>query len=140
VNRSVLWCNKFGPSFARRLKKKHKGLSDIFYLDEVFVKINGIQYYLLRAVDQHRDVVDVFLQRGRDGLVAKCFFARLLKNNEGIPRKVVTDRLRNYNVAHRELIPDAHHDTSQYANNRAELSDQPTRARESGMRKFKSAH
>jgi len=54
------------------------------------------------------------------------------------PRKIVTDKLRSYGVAHRELIPDAIHDTSQYANNRAELSHQPTRVRERGMRKFKS--
>ncbi|MEO2175435.1 MAG: DDE-type integrase/transposase/recombinase, partial [bacterium] len=54
------------------------------------------------------------------------------------PRKIVTDKLRSYGVAHRELIPDTIHDTSQYANNRAELSHQPTRVRERGMRRFKS--
>ena len=133
-----LWCNKFGPKFARRLRKKHKGFGDTFYLDEVFVKINGIQYYLWRAVDQGGDVVDVLLQKRRDGEAAKRFFARLLKSNGGIPRKIVTDKLRSYNVAHRELVPDVLHDTSQYANNRAELSHQPTRVRERGMRKFKS--
>jgi putative transposase len=133
-----LWCNKFGPKFARRLRKKHKGFGDTFYLDEVFVKINGIQYYLWRAVDQDGDVVDVLLQKRRDGEAAKRFFARLLKSNGGIPRKIVTDKLRSYNVAHRELVPDVLHDTSQYANNRAELSHQPTRVRERGMRKFKS--
>ncbi len=52
----------------------------------------------------------------------------------------MTDKLRSYGVAHRELIPDAIHDTSQHANNRAELSHQPTRVRERGMRRFKSAH
>jgi putative transposase len=133
-----LWCNKFGPKFARRLRKKHRGFGDTFYLDEVFVKINGIQYYLWRAVDQDGDVVDVLLQKRRDGEAAKRFFARLLKSNGGIPRKIVTDKLRSYNVAHRELVPDVLHDTSQYANNRAELSHQPTRVRERGMRKFRS--
>lgn len=133
-----LWCNKFGPKFARRLRKKHKGFGDTFYLDEVFVKIKCIQYYLWRAVDQDGDVVDVLLQKRRDGEAAKRFFARLLKSNGGIPRKIVTDKLRSYNVAHRELVPDVLHDTSQYANNRAELSHQPTRVRERGMRKFKS--
>ncbi len=54
------------------------------------------------------------------------------------PRKIVTDKLRSYGVAHRELIPDTIHDTSQYANNRAELSHQPTRVRERVMRRFKS--
>jgi putative transposase len=56
------------------------------------------------------------------------------------PRRIVTDKLRSYGVAHRELIPDTIHDTSQYANNRAELSHQPTRVRERGMRRFKSTH
>ena len=64
--------------------------------------------------------------------------ARLLRNNRGGPSKIVTDKLRSYGVAHRELIPDAIHDTLQYANNRAELSQQSTRVRERGMRRFKS--
>ena len=51
---------------------------------------------------------------------------------------IVTDKLRSYGVAHRELMPEAIHDTDQYANNRAELSHQPTRVRERGMRRFKS--
>ena len=63
---------------------------------------------------------------------------RLLKVHCNEPRKIVTDKLRSYGVAHRELVPDSIHDTSQYANNRAELSHQSTRVRERGMRKFKS--
>ncbi len=58
-----LWCNKFGLKYARRLKKKHQGYGDIFFIDEVFVKIDGKQHYLWRAVDQDGEVVDVFLQR-----------------------------------------------------------------------------
>jgi putative transposase len=81
---------------------------------------------LWRAVDQDGDVVDVLLQKRRDGAAAKRFFARLLKNNGGIPRKVVTQKMRSYNVAHRGLMRDVLHDTSQYANNRAALSHQPT--------------
>ena len=61
-----------------------------------------------------------------------------MKRHEDEPPKIVTDKLRSYGVAHRELIPEAIHDTSQYANNRAELSHQPTRVRERGMRRFKS--
>jgi putative transposase len=133
-----LWCNKFGPQYARRLKRRHQGFGDTFYIDEVFVKINGIQHYLWRAVDQDGEIVDVFLQRRRDGKAAKRFFKRLLINNRGEPRKIVTDKLRSYGVAHRELIPDTIHDTTQYANNRAELSHQPTRVRERLMRRFKS--
>jgi putative transposase len=133
-----LWCIKFGPKYSRRLKRKHQGFGDTFYIDEVFVKINGKQHYLWRAVDQDGEVVDVFLQARRDGNAAKRFFRRLLRSHGGEPRKIVTDKLRSYGVAHREIIPEAIHDTSHYANNRAEQSHEPTRVRERGMRRFKS--
>jgi putative transposase len=109
-----------------------------FYIDEVFVKINGKQHYLWRAVDQDGEVVDVFLQAKRDGAAAKRFFKRLLRSHGGEPRKIVTDKLRSYGVAHRELIPEAVHVTERYANNRAEQSHEPTRVRERVMRRFKS--
>ena len=134
-----LWCNKFGPHYAKRLKRRHQGYGDTFFIDEVFVRIQGQQQYLWRAVDQDGEVVDVFLQARRDGKAAKRFFKRLLKNHTDEPRKIVTDKLRSYGVAHRELIPDTNHDTTRYANNRAEVSHQPTRVRERGMRRFKSS-
>jgi len=83
-------------------------------------------------------VVDIFLQARRDDKAAKHFFKRFLNNCRNEPRKIVTDKLKSYNVAQRELVPDTIHDTSQYANNRAELSHQPPRVRERGMRRFKS--
>ena len=134
-----LWCNKFGPRYARRLRRKHRGFGDTFFIDEVFVKIEGKQHYLWRAVDQDGEVIDVFLQTRRDGSAAKRFFRRVLKVHQAEPRRIVTDKLRSYGVAHRELMPDVVHDTSQYANNRAELSHQPTRVRERGVRRFKSS-
>ena len=133
-----LWCNKFGPRFARNLRRKHQGYGDTFFIDEVFVKIQGKQHYLWRAVDQDGEVVDVFLQKRRDGKAAMRFFRRLLRVHKSEPRKIVTDKLGSYGVAHRELIPETIHDTTQYANNRAELSHEPTRVRERGMRRFKS--
>ena len=133
-----LWFIKFGAIYTRRLKRKHRGYGDTFCIDEVFVKINGIQHYLWRAVDQDGEVVDVFLQARRDGATAKRFFERLLRSNGGEPRKIVTDKLRSYGVAHRELIPEAIHSTELYENNRVEQSHEATRARERGMRKFKS--
>ena len=133
-----LWCIKFGRIYTRRLKRRHTGYGDTFYIDEVFVKINGKQHYLWRAVDQDGEVIDVFLQSCRDGSAAKRFFKRLLRGHGGAPRQIVTDKLRSYGVAHRELIPETIHNTAQYANNRAELSHQPTRVRERGMRRFKS--
>jgi putative transposase len=133
-----LWCIKFGPMFAGRLKRQHRGYGDTFFIDEVFVKIQGKQHYLWRAVDQDGEVVEVLLQARRDGNAAKRFFDRLLSVNGGEPRKIVTDKLGSYWVAHRELIPDAIHDTSRYSNNRAEVSHQSMRVRERGMRRFKS--
>ena len=78
-----LWCIKFGAIYTRRLKRKHRGYGDTFYIDEVFAgvpdhKINGKQHYLWRAVDQNGEVVDVYLQAKRDGASAKRFFRRLL--------------------------------------------------------------
>ena len=133
-----LWCIKFGARYARRLKRRHRGYGDTFYIDEVFVKINGKQQYLWRAVDQDGEVVDVYLQARRYGAAAKRFFRRLMRNHGGEPRTIVTDKLRSYGVAHRELMPDVTHNTERYANNRAEQSHESTRVRERGMRKFKS--
>ena len=106
-----LWCNKFGPEYTKRLKFRHQGFGDTFFIDEVYVKIGGKQQYLWLAVDQDGEVVDVFLQARRDGAAAKRFFRRLLKNHHGEPRKIVTDKLRSYGVAHREHIPEALHDS-----------------------------
>jgi putative transposase len=133
-----LWCIKFGFKYARRLKRRHQGYGDTFYIDEVFVKINGKQLYLWRAVDQDGEVVDVYLQANRNGAAAKRFFRRLIQSNQGEPRNIVTDKLRSYGVAHREVMPEAIHVTDQYANNRAEQSHEVTRVRERGMRRFKS--
>jgi len=107
-----LWCNKFGPKYSARLKRKHRGYGDTFFIDEVFIKIDGKQHYLWRAVDQDGEIVDVYLQKRRDGAAAKRFFKRLLKKHGVEPRKIVTDKLRSYGVAQRELIPDTIHDTA----------------------------
>ena len=127
-----LWCNKFGALYARRLERRHQGYGDTFFIEEVFVKINGKQHYLWRAVDQDGEVVDVYIQARRDGKAATRFFKRLLRSHGCEPRKIVTDKLRSYGVAHRVLMTDVIHDTSQYANNRAEQSHEPTRVRERG--------
>jgi putative transposase len=82
-----LWCIKFGAKYARRLKRIHQGYGDTFDSDEVFIKINGKQHYLWRAVDQGGEVVDVYLEAKRDGVAAKRFFKRLLRSHNGEPRK-----------------------------------------------------
>jgi len=98
----------------------------------------SLVHYLWRAVKQDSEVVDVYLQSRQGGAAAKRFFKRLLRAHASEPRKIVTDKLRSYEVAHRELIPLTIHITKQYENNRAEQSHESTRARERGMRKFKS--
>ena len=103
------------------------------------IQINGRQHYLWRAVDQDGEVVDVYLQAKRDGTAAKRFFRRLVRSHGGDPRKIVTDKLRSYPVAHREVMSEVIHETDRYANNRVEQSHEVTRVRERGMRKFKSA-
>lgn len=128
----------YGALYARRLKRIHRGYGDTLFIDEVFVKINNVQHYLWRAVDQDGEVVDVYLQAKRDGSAAKRFFKRLTTIHQGKLRKIVTDKLRSYGVAHQALIPEMIHDNTKYANNRAEQSNELTRVRKRGMRKFKS--
>ena len=120
------------------MKRRHYGYGDTFYIDGVFIKINGKLHYLWRAVDQDGEVVDVYLQAKRDGAAAKRFFRRLIRNNGGEPRKIVTDKLRSYGVAHKELIPGTIHSIEPYENNRSEQSHEATKVRERGMRRFKS--
>jgi len=133
------WCRKFGPKYARRLRHRHPGYGDTFYVDEVFVRIGGVRRYLWRAIDQDGEVIDVFLTEKRDAAAAKRFFRRILKASKQAPRRIVSDKLASYNVAHLELTPDSIRDTSRYANNRVERSHQETRSRERTMRSFKSA-
>ena len=132
------WCAKFGPDYARRLKRRQGRLGDMWFLDEVFVTINGERQYLWRAVDQDGDVIDILVQSRRDGRAAQRFFRKLLKSQRKEPLRLVTDKLGSYRVAHRTVMPLVTHDTRRYANNRAEVSHQPTRQRERQMRRFKS--
>ena len=94
------------------MRRAHRGYGDTFFIDEIFVKVQGKQQYLWRAVDSDGEVVDVFLQTRRVGKAAKRFFQRLIKRHEDEPWKIVTDKLRSYGVAHRELIPESIHDTA----------------------------
>ena len=133
------WCLKFGADFAKRLRRRRPRPGDIWHLDEVFIRINGVLHYLWRAVDQHGVVLDILVQGRRNAAAAKRFFKRLLQGLQYKPRRLVTDGLRSYGVAHREILPDVRHRTSRYLNNRAENSHRPTRRRERQMQRFKSS-
>jgi putative transposase len=132
------WCRKFGTEYARTLKRRERRLGDTWHLDELFVTIQGQRQYLWRAVDQDGDVIDILVQPRRDRRAAERFFRRLLQGQGCEPRRLVTDQLRSYGAARRNTMPSVVHDTSRYANNRAEVSHQPTRQRERQMRRFKS--
>ena len=83
-------------------------------------------------------ITAILVQPRRDRRAAKRFFRKLLKGQGRVPGRLVTDKLRSYGAAHREVMPSVIHSTDQYENNRAEVSHEPTRQRERQMRKFKS--
>ena len=132
------WSLKFGGDFARKLRRRRPKPGDTWHLDEVFIRINGVLHYLWRAVDQHGVVLDILVQDRRNATAAKRFFKRLLAGLKYRPRRIVTDGLRRYGVARREVLPEVRHRTSRYLNNRAENSHRPTRRRERQMQRFKS--
>ena len=133
------WCRKFGSDYARKLRRRRGRLGDTWHLDELFVNIQGRRHYLWRAVDQDGDVIDILVQRRRSANAAKRFFRKLLKGQGSEPRWLITDKLKSYGAAHRSVMPSVEHVTARYANNRAEVSHQPSRQRERQMRGFKSA-
>ncbi|MFD0229664.1 IS6 family transposase [Streptomyces hirsutus] len=132
------WCMKFGQAYANGLRRRRPRPGDKWHLDEVFLKINGERKYLWRAVDADGNVLDILVQNRRDKTAARHFFRILLKKTCSVPRVVVTDKLRSYGVAHREVMPSVEHRQSKYLNNRAENSHQPTRQRERAMKGFRS--
>jgi putative transposase len=89
------WCKKFGEEFAKRLRRRRPRPGDTWHLDEVFIRIGGMQHYLWRAVDQHGVVLDILVQEKRDGAAAKRFFRRLLKGLHYRPKRMITDGLRS---------------------------------------------
>ena len=97
-------------------------MGDTWHLDELFVKIQGRQRYLWRAVDEDGDVLDILVQSRRNQRAAVRFFRKLLKSQGGVPRRLITDKLRSYSAAHRTVMPSVVHSTRQYENNRAEVS------------------
>jgi hypothetical protein len=88
------WCAKFGQAYASGLRRRRPRPGDKWHCDEVFIRINGTQHYLWRAVDQHGNVLDNLVQSRRNAVAAKRFFRKLLKNLEYVPRVIVTDQTR----------------------------------------------
>lgn len=136
-----LWVDRFGPVFAKIIRSRRSSYLRQhtqwqWHLDEVFVKINGVQHYPWRAVDHEGEVLECFVTRKRDKLAALRFLRKAMKRY-GPPRAVVTDQLRSYSAAMRDIGNQNRQNTTQYANNRAENSHRPFRRRERAMTRFR---
>ena len=135
------WWNKFGPMFAREIRKKrmhpvnnHSNWK--WHLDEVFVKINGENHYLWRAVDHEGEVLEAFVSKCRDQKAALDFLKKIMKKY-GAPKVIVTDRLKSYRAAMKIIGNETTQEVGRWKNNRCENSHLPFRRREYAMLKFR---
>src|SRR6059058_221979 len=133
------WVLKFGPRFARRLRRLRPRPSDRWHLDEMVVRIAGKRMYLWRAVDHEGEVLDMLVQRRRDKRAALRLMRKLLRKQGFTPKLRITDKLGSYGAAFRHLGLTCPHERGLRKNNRAENSHQVVRRRERKMQRFKSA-
>src|SRR6202166_3810506 len=133
------WVNHFGPMVAADLRKRRLKPHTTWHLDEVYLKIDGRMVYLWRAVDAEGEVLDVLVQSKRNRHAALKLMRKLLSKYAFVPERLVTDDLRSYGAAARDLGVEHLHERGRWKNNRAENSHQPTRRRERKMQRFKSA-
>src|ERR1700733_6794129 len=135
------WWNRFGPMFAAEIRRKRSSqmrqvTQRRWHLDEVYVKINGELHYLWRAVDHEGEVLESFVTKTRDKAAALKFIKAAMKRY-GSPRVVVTDRLRSYGAAMKEIGNAERQDAGRHLNNRSENSHHPFRRRERAMLRFR---
>ena len=133
------WGRKFGQAIANGIHRRLPQAGDKWHLDEVVLKINGMTHWLWRVVDQAAMALDVLVQSRRDQQAAKRLPRKLVKRQMRPPRVMITDKLASYGAAKKEVMPSIEHRQHKGLNNRAENSHQPTRRRERGMKRFKSA-
>ena len=132
-----LWVKRFGTHFAACIRRDRPDAARKWHIDEVVIPINGVKYWLWRAIDAGGDVLDILVQPRRNAKAARRFFKRLIAQF-GVPRVVITDKLRSYCKPIRELAPNADHRAHKGLNNPIEGSHRPTRRREKIMGRFKS--
>ncbi|WP_392712647.1 IS6 family transposase [Rhizobium ruizarguesonis] len=132
------WGRKFGAAYVKQLRRKKPSRKDIWHLDEVVISIGGRKHWLWRAVDQDGYVLDEIVQTRRDTKAAKRLLVRLLKKQGLSPKRIVTDKLRSYGAAKRDVMPGVEHRSHKGLNNRAENSQVPRRKRERMMQGFRS--
>jgi putative transposase len=123
------WSIRFGRLFALGLKRRRPRPGDKWFMDEVFIRIRGKLHYLWRAVDQNGTVLDILVQSRRDASAAKRFFRRLLKAMPGTPRVIVTDKLRSYAAARRDIMPRV----AQQSSGSIAPTDPPTRTADAAV-------
>ncbi len=133
------WVNYFGPLNAADLRKRRPKPHTTRRLDEVHLKIDGRMLYLWRAVDAEGEVLDVLVQSKRNKHAALKLMRKLLKKYAFVHERLVTDDLRSYGAAVRDLRIESRDERGRWKNNRVENSHQPTRRRERKMQRFKSA-
>lgn len=133
------WVVKFGPGIARGLRRRQSQPGDIWHLDEVVVKIKGRKLWLWRAVDENGVVLDEILQRRRDKKAAKRLLYQVIKKQGRTPKRFITDKLRSYGAAKREIAPGVEHRSHKGLNSRAENSHLPFRKRERAMQGYRSS-
>lgn len=134
------WTVKFGPLIAHVLRRRQPRPGDVCHLDEVVVKIAGRSYWLWRAVDQHGVVLEEILQSRRDKRAAKRLLLNLIKRWGFVLERIITDKLRYYGAAKREVTPGLDHWSHKGLNNRAENSHLPFRKRERVMQSATRNH
>ena len=132
------WVTKFGPLFARELRHRRPRPTDRWHMDEMVVTIAGKRFWLWRAVDSEGEVLDLLVQSRRNTAAALRLMRKLLRKQGFAPETIVTDKLRSYGAAIRELGLSMRHEQGRRQNNRAENAHRPTRRRESKMPRFKS--
>jgi transposase-like protein len=111
------WVQRFAPLLADAARFRRHSPGDQWFVDETYVKVNGVWRYVYRAVDQHGQVIDVLVSARRDAQAARRFFQRALCTLKVRPSEVVTDAAAVYPAVLDELIPSAWHHVEQYANN-----------------------
>ncbi|RVN78262.1 IS6 family transposase [Sinorhizobium meliloti] len=132
------WCRKFGAAYVKQLPRKKPSRKDIWHLDEVVISIGAQKHWLWRTVDQDGYVLDEIVQTRRDTKAAKRLLVRLLKKQGLSPKRIITDKLRSYGAAKRDVMPAVEHRSHKGLNNRAENSHVPLRKRERMMQGFRS--
>ncbi len=113
------WVNHFGPMIAADLRKRRPKPHATWHLDEVYLKIDGRMVYLWRAVDAEGEVLDVLVQSKRNKPAALKLMRKLLKKYAFVPERLVTDDLRSYSAAVRDLGIERRHERGRRKNNRA---------------------